>query len=152
MDRNYAAPGRQPGATSALASARGGLRTALVVVFVGLLLFQIWALYLYVPSPTGAPAIPHADKVVHALLFAAPAAVAVMAGLRTWLVVVILVVHAPLSELAQHRFLVGRAGDPWDAVADVVGVAVGLAVGLFAVRKAGRESSREAVKESGVAR
>lgn len=138
MERNYAAPGRQPGSTSAVASARGGIRAALVPVFVGLVLLQVWALYLYVPGPSGAPVVPHADKVVHALIFAAPAAVGVMAGFRPWLVAVALVVHAPLSELVQHRFLLGRAGDPWDAVADVVGVAVGLAVGLLAVRKAAR--------------
>ncbi|KAB7743361.1 VanZ family protein [Nostocoides sp. F2B08] len=81
------------------------------------------------PSGSAALPVPHADKVVHALVFALPAVLGVLAGLRPWLVGVILAVHAPVSEVVQHLWIPGRTGDPWDVVADVVGVFIGLAIG-----------------------
>ncbi len=49
--------------------------------------------------------------------------------------VVVLAVHAPVSELVQHFWLPGRTGDVWDAVLDLVGVALGAAVLLVEARR-----------------
>lgn len=109
-------------------AAPGHRRTAAAVA----VLLVVQVLVLYAPQAPGSSAsIPHADKVVHAAVFAAPVLVA---GLRQWvwwpLVALGCVVHAPMSEVMQHTLLAGRAGEWWDVVADLVGV--GLAG--FAVR------------------
>ncbi|WP_205413010.1 VanZ family protein [Austwickia chelonae] len=78
---------------------------------------------LYTPSPGGGGALPGTDKVVHALVFALPVLAAGSAG-RWWhWVAWTMVVHAPISEIVQHLFLPTRSGDPWDVVADLMGVA-----------------------------
>jgi hypothetical protein len=138
MDTNYAARGRRPGPTSEPASPYGSVRV-LQVGFVLALVLQVYALYLYVPAPSDAVSIPHADKVVHVVMFAVPAAIGVLARLRPWLVGLVLAVHAPVSEVVQHLWIPTRSGDPWDVVADWVGVALGLAVGRLVVT---RRSSR----------
>jgi hypothetical protein len=84
---------------------------------------------LYLPNPPSGGGLPGADKVVHAAVFLAPALLGVLAGLRPVVLAPLLIAHAIASEIVQHVFLPGRGGDPWDAVADIVGVAVGLAVG-----------------------
>jgi VanZ family protein len=92
---------------------------ALVVVLLGVQLIA-----LYAPSAPGPQtSIPHADKIVHALFFAAPV-LAARLGRRPWWTLVALgsLVHAPLSEVVQHTLLDGRSGDGWDVVADLVGV------------------------------
>lgn len=103
--------------------------------FVAAVVAQLWVLYLYVPSGSDAVSVPHADKVVHALVFALPALLGVLAGLRPWLVGAVLAVHAPVSEVVQHLWIPGRAGDPWDVIADLVGVVLGLAVGVLLRRR-----------------
>lgn len=82
---------------------------------------------LYAPAPdvpgTGVPGV---DKVTHVLVFATLTWAGLWAGLaRRWFVPAVLA-HAVVSELVQAHLLAGRAGDPWDAVADVVGVALGV--------------------------
>jgi len=88
---------------------------------------------LYLPgSPDGGlelPWLPGADKVVHALVFAIPAYVFARLTRRVGLVAGLFAVHAVVSELVQWRFIPYRDGDPWDAVADLVGI--GLAVALY---------------------
>lgn len=106
------------------------------VGFVAALVAQVVALYFQVPTPDEADGIPQLDKVVHAAIFAAPAFLGVLAGLRPWLVGLVLAIHAPVSEVIQHLFLPGRAGDPWDMVADWVGVAIGIAAGVWVLRRA----------------
>jgi uncharacterized membrane protein len=80
---------------------------------------------VYAPSGGGAPPFPNADKIVHAAIFAAPVVFGVLAGLRPLLVVGVVAVHAPVSELVQWSLLPQRDGDVWDAVADLGGVALG---------------------------
>lgn len=82
---------------------------------------------LYAPQAPGESPFPSADKVVHLVVFAAPAAVAVLGGISPRLVVGVLAAHAVLSEVVQATVLPGRSGDPLDVVADLVGIALGVA-------------------------
>lgn len=141
MDTNYAARDRRPEQTPNAASP-GGVVRALQAGFVLALLLQVYVLYLYVPGPSDTVAIPHADKLVHAAVFALPAAVGVVARLRPWLVGLVLAAHAPVSELVQHLWVTGRSGEPWDVVADWVGIALGLGLGaLVASRRLPRHGT-----------
>ncbi|MDR3107262.1 MAG: VanZ family protein [Bifidobacteriaceae bacterium] len=83
---------------------------------------------LYAPEAPGSGALsfPGADKLVHAAVFG----FAVWAWSRRypqwgWLVLIIFAAHAAISELIQGQFLADRSADPWDAIADLVGVALG---------------------------
>jgi hypothetical protein len=105
------------------------------------MLAQLWVLYLYVPSGSDAVSLPHADKIVHAAVFALPAFLGVLAGLRPSIVGAVLAVHAPVSEVVQHLWIPARAGDPWDVVADVVGVLLGLALGALMLRRVRRRET-----------
>lgn len=113
---------------------------ALLAGFAALLLQLV---VLYAPSAPGGPSVAHADKLVHATVFALPVLLLLLARLP-WLPVVALVgAHAPVSEVVQARLLSARAGDPWDAVADLVGVGLGaLAAALVDRRDAGPEHDR----------
>ncbi|MDO5504557.1 MAG: hypothetical protein Q4G67_15440, partial [Actinomycetia bacterium] len=136
MDRNYAAPkapkasDRAPDRHSAQSAApaespnRGSV---LLVLFAGALALQAYALYS--SSPGAGLAIPHGDKLVHAAIFAAPALLGTLAGLRRWWLVLLLGLHAPLSEWIQHVFLPTRSGEVLDIVADWVGIGIGLFAG-----------------------
>lgn len=74
------------------------------------------------------------DKLVHALVFAVPVVALVLAGLPHGWVVTVMAGHAVLSELVQAVLLLDRSGDPWDVVADLVGVTIG----AWLVRPGGR--------------
>ena len=113
---------------------------------------QLWGLYR-VTGPLGPGWFPHADKLQHAVGFALPVALVLLAlGLRrvdrggrpSGRVLVIVVglsaVHAVLSEVVQHAFYTSRSGDPLDALADGVGVAVGALVGTALLRRPARRS------------
>jgi len=102
---------------------------------------QLWGLYR-VAGPPSPPWFPHADKLEHAVGFALPVALVVLAlGLRRLSrgresarralvgVVAVFAAHAVVSELVQHTFYTGRTGDPLDVLADGVGTAVGALVG-----------------------
>ncbi|QBF47860.1 VanZ family protein [Janibacter limosus] len=92
---------------------------------------------LYAPEVPGPPSpIPHSDKVVHAFVFALPVLVAGLGRRVWWPVVALLVaVHAPVSEVIQHVVLPRRSGDPWDVVADLVGVGLSSIGVLLVVRR-----------------
>ena len=68
------------------------------------------------------------DKLVHVLVFALPTAALIVAGVPRGWVIGLMAVHAPLSEVLQHRLLAERSGEPRDVVADLVGVALGALV------------------------
>ncbi|MFA4840880.1 MAG: VanZ family protein [Agrococcus sp.] len=102
-------------------------RRAWSALFALAVLVQLLALYW--PNPPQGGGTPGLDKVVHAGVFFAPALLGLLAGLRPVVLAPLLIAHAVASELVQHFLLPGRAGDPWDAVADIVGVALGLALG-----------------------
>ncbi|WP_299442538.1 VanZ family protein [uncultured Phycicoccus sp.] len=89
---------------------------------------------LYAPQGTGDLPFPHADKVVHLVVFFVPALLALAARLPARAVVALLAVHAVVSEVVQGVVLAGRSGDPLDALADLAGVA--LAAGVWWLRRA----------------
>ncbi len=109
---------------------------------------QLWGLYRVAGPPTPGW-FPHADKVGHALVFAAPVALLLVAlGLRARVrgsrrtprplvaVVAVFVTHAVVSEVVQGAFYASRSGDPLDVVADCAGVAVGALVAVTSLRRA----------------
>lgn len=103
---------------------------------------QAWGLYR-ADAPAAAGALPLADKLGHVLIFAAPAALAVLLGGRAGrIVLAALVLHAPLSELLQHALLGGRSGDLVDVLADLFGVALGVWLGAVL---AGRRLIRDGI-------
>lgn len=101
------------------------------VLLVASVLVQLYG--LYDPAPGGGDVAIN-DKVVHALLFGVPALLGGLVGLGRWWPVV-LAVHAPLSELVQGRYYATRTGDPWDAVADLLGIALGWALAALVARR-----------------
>jgi hypothetical protein len=80
---------------------------------------------VYAPVVPGGPEITGLDKVVHILIFFAPALAALMMGIRARWALGILALHAPVSELIQGFFLSHRSGDVFDMMADFGGVALG---------------------------
>lgn len=95
---------------------------------------------LYAPEAPGGLDVPHSDKLVHALIFAAPVFLALLLGLPPRPVVLVSALHAPVSELIQHFWLPNRTGDSLDVTADLVGVVLGLiaarmVLGLLTARR-----------------
>jgi hypothetical protein len=80
---------------------------------------------MYAPDGPAGPGITGLDKVIHVIIFAAPALAALMAGVRARWALGILAVHAPVSELIQHLVLPHRGGDVLDVMADLTGVLLG---------------------------
>lgn len=115
---------------------RGWHLAALGAVFAVLL--QLWGLYR-VAGPPQPPWFPFADKVEHAVGFAVPVLLILLAialrgsvsgqwpNTRTGVfVVAIFAAHGVVSELVQHQWYRYRTGDPLDVLADWVGIAVGM--------------------------
>ncbi|KRE43602.1 hypothetical protein [Knoellia sp. Soil729] len=98
---------------------------------------------LYSPSGGGVAPFPSFDKLVHCSVFALPVLLALVAGLPKWPVVVLVALHAPVSELIQWTLLPHRSGDPWDVVADLVGVGVGLVAARYVASRSLRRVSGE---------
>lgn len=89
------------------------------------LVIQFLALYLpgsTIQGPTLLP--PGSDKVIHFLLFAAPAFLLRRVTPRWW-PIWLLALHAPISELVQWAWVPNRSGELLDVVADLLGVGVG---------------------------
>lgn len=108
--------------TRVLPAHRGRWALALVVVL------AVHLLALYWPRVAVDGPVTWTDKVVHPLLFLAPAVVGSVWWGRWPPVVGLLAVHAVLSEVLQHELLPLRSGDPWDAAADLLGLGVALLV------------------------
>ena len=106
-----------------------------LVLFVLALAVQLWSVYS--PDSPADPTFANEDKIVHALLFGVPVAIAWAGRLRPRLVTALLAVHAPVSELVQHYVLPHRSGDAWDAVADLTGVVLGVLAGVLLARLRG---------------
>ena len=77
METNYAAPEGGPSGRS-VGPARVGTARMLRVALLLAVALQVYVLYLHVPGPESAVAVPHADKLVHGAVFALPAALAVL--------------------------------------------------------------------------
>ena len=99
---------------------------------------QLYGLYRTTGPPTPSW-FPHADKLEHALGFAVPLFLVLVAvDLRSRVtrrelqpavvlgVTALFAAHAVVSELIQHFFYRSRTGDPFDVLADWVGTAVGV--------------------------
>jgi hypothetical protein len=99
---------------------------------------QLWGLYR-VAGPPRPPWFPFADKLEHAVGFALPVMLILLAAaLRRppgwpWpspaaqaAVVGVFAAHAVVSELIQHVWYRHRTGDPLDVLADWVGIAAGV--------------------------
>ena len=93
---------------------------------------------LYAPEGGGPPLFPNADKVVHVVVFLVPVALALLAGFRRSVVVVVFAGQAVLSEVVQGLLLPHRSGDVLDVVADLTGVALGVLVAVAVGRVLGR--------------
>lgn len=92
---------------------------------------------LFAPG-SAVPAAPGGvDLVVHALLFAALAYTAVLAGLTRPVAVVGLLAYAGASELIQSVPALNRSTSLLDWCADAVGIVVGVGLSV-AVRRTGR--------------
>lgn len=78
------------------------------------------------------------DKAVHALLFGVGVylwlRVPWTSGMARWIIVLGALAFAPASEIFQAMIGGGRAADPWDAVADAIGVALGAGAWFLAFR------------------
>lgn len=107
---------------------------------------HLWGLY----RDHGPPSfrwLPQADKLEHLVGFGLPCFLVLLAlhlhvaaagrlpSTRAVAAVVgLFVVHAGVSEVVQGAFYTTRSGDPYDAVADLVGTSLGL-VGYLLVRR-----------------
>ena len=128
-------------------STRG--RTLAVVAAALAVLVQLWGLYRVTGPPT-APWFPNADKVEHAVGFAVPVFLVLLAiwlgremQTRTIVVVAgIFAVHAVLSEIIQHTFYRERSGDPLDVLADWSGIIVGVC-GFMVISRRSHQADRE---------
>lgn len=111
---------------------------------------QLYGLY----RPTGPPVIegfPYADKLEHAAGFALPVALLLaLLSLRgtphlgtRYAVIGVFAAHAVISEIIQHVFYRNRTGDPYDVLADWIGIALGLTGSSVAryVWRRGREQN-----------
>jgi VanZ family protein len=103
------------------------------VVAIGL---QLWGVYRVTGPPTP-PWFPNADKLEHLVGFGLPVALimltAVLRGVRGpalrrvgIITGLVFIAHAVVSEIIQHVFYTTRTGDPFDSLADTVGVLLGL--------------------------
>jgi len=115
------------------------VRRLAAVAFGVALLVQL--VVLYAPSSPTEPPFANADKVVHALVFLVPVAAALLAGGRPRFVVGVFAAHAVVSEVVQRALLAGRAGDPIDVVADLVGVGLGVLAWRLGVLAVGRREA-----------
>ena len=92
---------------------------------------------VYWPREPVATTFSMEDKLAHAAIFGAPVLVSVALGLAPRLVVPLVALNAPVSELVQGCFLTGRDGDVRDVLADLLGVGLGLVIGLVLRRRLG---------------
>jgi hypothetical protein len=110
-------PVRRPGP-----GARGRWRVGLVLA----VLVQLVVLYdPTAPSVGGLASVAGLDKLVHAGVFALVMVAGRRAGLPRLPLLLLTVVQAPVSEVAQALVLPARTGDPWDVVADLAGCLLG---------------------------
>lgn len=101
-------------------------------ILIGAVVVQLLALYWPIQLDE-TTRFPGADKLVHFTIFALPALAGVLAGLRPLRVLLVLAVHAPVSEVIQGT-LINRDPSAFDALADLLGVAVGVTTGLLLTR------------------
>lgn len=117
-------------------------------------LLQLWGLYR-VTGPPQPSWISYADKLVHAIGFAVPVILILLAvALRRplgsqWppfgtsaLVVGVFAVHAVVSELIQHVWYQHRTGELLDVIADWIGIAAAVVLVRVIVPRGSRSTYR----------
>jgi len=127
---------RQTDQTLVPAGTTGGGRSTLRVVATLAVLVHLAAIYW--PRVDVVGPVPWTDKVVHVLLFGVPTVLLLVARpprIHPAVVVGVLALHAPVSELLQHFLLPHRSGDVWDAVADLGGVVLGVTLAVVGRRR-----------------
>lgn len=113
---------------------------------------QLWGLYR-VAGPPSPAWFPQVDKLQHAVGFALPVALVLLAlGLRRLarggrpsrrapaVVGAVFAAHGVVSEVLQHSLATGRTGDPLDVLADWAGVAAGALVAVALLGRATRQA------------
>lgn len=104
------------------------------IAFVAAVALQLYG--VYAPREAGPHVgLPQVDKIAHCFLFAAVAFTGLKVGVSARWLLGALVANAVVSELVQHWVLPQRDGDPFDALADLVGVALGAWLGSRATRR-----------------
>jgi len=94
---------------------------------------------LYAPRAPSTGGVPGLDKLVHLTVFALVTATGLRSTAPRWVVLLVSVVQAPVSEVLQLTVLAHRDGELLDVVADLAGCAAGwLAVEGWARRRRGR--------------
>ncbi|ASO21388.1 hypothetical protein FHR81_002359 [Actinoalloteichus hoggarensis] len=97
------------------------------------------SLVVFFMPASGVPsAPPGTDKLVHAAVFAALAATGLGAGVARLPLFLGLAGYAGLTEVLQAVLPLGRSGDPWDVLADLVGLALGWGLLRLGGRLGGR--------------
>lgn len=81
---------------------------------------------LFSPGSTVPSTLPHADKVLHLLMFGALAVSCRWAGVSVVATLGSLLVFAVLSEVLQAHLPINRSGNMLDVLADGVGIVCGL--------------------------
>lgn len=104
--------------------ARPSASRILIASLVAALAFQLFVLYTPGSPEPSRFNFPGMDKLIHIVIFAAPAYLAWRLASRWW-PIILLAVHVPISELIQQAWIPYRGGDWMDAVADLAGVALG---------------------------
>ena len=103
------------------------------VAFVAACLLQLYG--VYAPREAGPHVgIPMADKFAHMFLFGSVAFLGLKLRISARWLLAALVANAVVSELAQYFLLPQRDGDPFDVLADLVGVALGAWLGFRVFR------------------
>jgi VanZ family protein len=109
------------------------------IAFVAAVALQLYGVYS--PREAGPHVgIPQIDKIAHCLLFAAVAFTGLKVGVPARWLLGALAANAIVSELVQHWLLPQRDGDPFDVLADLVGVALGAWIGLRTRSSANRRT------------
>ena len=134
-----ASAGADASARRAHRAGRAGLLVLLALTV------AVQVVVLYSPEGGGPQLFPNVDKVVHVVVFLVPVALALLAGFRRTVVVLVFVAQAVLSEVVQALLLPNRTGDLVDVVADLTGVALGVLVALGVGRLLGRRRGRRPV-------
>lgn len=114
-------------------------RTGWLIALIVVLILHLIALYTPGSPQPGELDYLQLDKIVHFALFGVPTYLAIRMGGPKW-VVWLIIIHAPISELVQWQFIPFRSGDPFDLLADLLGVATAWLLGTRAESKHGRSA------------
>lgn len=101
---------------------------------------NVWG--LYAPSQPGPSLFPGFDKIAHLGSFALLAFTGLLAGIRPRPLLIVLALHAVLSEVLQAAVLPDRSGDVADLGADLAGLVLGTVTWWAVVRLRRRMGSR----------